>query len=336
MRVLIAGGQGFVGLNIAEQLLAQGHAVALFGPNSAPSSFKSGLKDLSGELIIMDGDVSQAADLEHAFVTFKPDRVVNAAAITAGLDREKSSARRIFEVNLFGTIEVLEACIRHKIPRMVQLSTGSVFGEQGRSSAWLDEGSSPALPESLYGISKFAAERTCIRYATKRGLDVTTLRLGTVFGRWEYDTGVRDTLSIPLQLLKSAYAGEAAVLLRECADDWVYSVDVAQGVLAALNIQFNASPLYHLSAGRRWDIAHWCEMMSSAFPGFVYELVDDQTRCTIGRTSSPTRSPMNIERIQSDLGYKPAFSPEAAFIDFIRWGENHLGSNICKKGPPDE
>ena len=215
MRVLIAGGQGFVGLNLAEQLLTQGHAVALFGPNSAPSSFKSSLEDLPGELMIMDGDVSQVADLEHAFVTFKPDRVVNAAAITAGLDREKLSARRIFEVNLLGTVELLEACLRHKVSRVVQLSTGSVFGEQGRSSAWLDEGSSPALPESLYGISKFAAERTCIRYATKRGIDVTALRLGTVFGRWEYDTGLRDTLSIPLQLLRSAQAGQVPRVRRQ-------------------------------------------------------------------------------------------------------------------------
>ena len=323
MRALVAGGQGFVGLNIAEQLLTQGHAVALFGPNSAPSSFKSALKELPGELIIIEGDVSQATDLEHAFVTFKPDRVVNAAAITAGLDREKSSARRIFEVNLLGTIELLEACIRHQIPRIVQLSTGSVFGEQGRSSDWLDEGSSPALPESLYGISKFAAERTCIRYATKRGLEVTALRLGTVFGRWEYDTGLRDTLSIPLQLLRSAQAGQAAVLLRECADDWVYSIDVALGVIAALNTRFEPKPLYHLSAGRRWDIADWCQRMRTVFPDFVYELVDDPALCTIGRTSSPSRSPMKIERIQSDFGYQPAYLPNAAFVDFLKWGQTY-------------
>ena len=61
MHVLVAGGQGFVGLNIAEQLLTQGYTVALFGPNSAPPSFKNALKDLPGELILMDGDVSQAA-----------------------------------------------------------------------------------------------------------------------------------------------------------------------------------------------------------------------------------------------------------------------------------
>ena len=94
MRVLIAGGHGFVGLNIAEQLLAKGHAVALFGPDSAPAAFKETLKALPGELIIMDGDVSRANDLEYAFAAFTPDRVVNAAAITAGLERETTCSER--------------------------------------------------------------------------------------------------------------------------------------------------------------------------------------------------------------------------------------------------
>ena len=328
MRVLIAGGQGFVGLNIAEQLLKRGDTVALFGPDSAPLAFKTALSALPGELITMEGDVSKRDDLEHAFGGFKPDRVVNAAAITAGLDREKSAARRIFEVNLLGTVEVLEACLRHQLPRMVQLSTGSVFGQHGRQSEWLDEDSSSAMPESLYGISKFAAERTCVRYANKRGLSVTTLRLGTVFGRWEYETGVRDTLSIPLQLIKAAYTDEIAILLRNCADDWIYSTDVAKGVIGALDIGVNPRPLYHLSAGRRWDIANWCSMMSSTFPEFTYELVDEPTRCTIGRTSSPNRSPMKIEGIQSDFGYQPDFLHEAAFIDFTRWAEIYLRHHL--------
>lgn len=324
MRVLIAGGQGFVGLNLGQQLLSQGHPVGLFGPDTAPPAFKETLQQLPGELTLMEGDVSNADDIGHALTSFRPERVVNAAAITAGLDRERTSARRIIEVNLLGTIEVLEACLRHQIPRLVQLGTGSVFGQAGRWSDWLDEDSSAAMPESLYGISKFAAERACIRYATQRGLDVTTLRLGTVFGRWEYSTGVRDTLSIPLQLLKAAYAKEPAVVLRDCADDWVYSVDVARGIVAALCAIRVPRPLYHLSAGRRWDIARWCQLMARAFPDFQYEIVDDPSQCTIGKNASPKRSPMRIDRVQTDLGYEPAYQMEVAFADFLQWGESHL------------
>lgn len=324
MRVLIAGGQGFVGLNVAEQLLSKGHSVALFGPDTAPLAFKTALRTQPGQLVTLEGDVSCAEDLAHAFADFEPDRVVNAAAITAGLEREKSSARRIFEVNLLGTIELLEICLKQGVARLVQLGTGSVFGQAGRWTDWLEEESSAAMPESLYGISKFAAERSCIRYAAKRGLDVTTLRLGTVFGRWEYGTGVRDTLSIPLQLLMAARASQSAVLLRDCADDWVYSVDVAQGILAALDDSNKPKPLYHLSAGQPWDVARWCALMAKAFPGFGCQLVDDPGICTIGRNASPRRSPMKIDRIQRDLGYAPSYQMENAFSDFLEWGQAYL------------
>jgi len=324
MSVLIAGGWGFVGLNIAQQILSRNGRVILFGPDTAPPAFKAALQALPGHLEVVVGDVSRREDLDRALVELKPEYVVNAAAITAGPEREISSAHDIFRVNLLGTLELLEACLRHPVKRLVQLGTGSVFGQAGQWSESLDEQTSAAMPESLYGISKFAAERTCIRYATRRNLDVTVMRLGTVFGRWEYSTGVRDTLSIPLQLLEAAHRGEHAVLLRDCANDWVYSVDVAYGVLAALASKTQPQPLYHLSSGRRWDVGQWCEKLVAAFPAFSYERVDDKSLCTIGRNSSPQRSPMNIDRVTKDLGFEPKYLADAAFTDFVRWGDTYL------------
>lgn len=324
MKLLIAGGQGFVGLNLAEQVLSRHGQVILFGPASAPPAFMQALQALPGELHVVTGDIASAEDVHQVLTTFQPDHVVNAAAITAGASREITSAREIFRVNMSGTLELLEACLQHGVRRMVQLGTGSVFGEAGQWSEWLDEQTSAAMPESLYGISKFAAERTCIRYARQRGLDITVLRLGTVFGRWEYETGVRDTQSIPLQLLKAAFAGQHAVLYKDCADDWVYSLDVAQGILAALADSVRPAPLYHLSSGMPWDVAAWCQKLAESFAGFSYELSDDKSRCTIGRNASPKRSPMRIDRIKTDLGYAPHYLADAAFDDFVAWGMRYL------------
>jgi len=324
MKLLIAGGQGFVGLNLAEQVLKQHGQVVLFGPDSAAPAFLQALKSLPGKLHVVSGDISNPDDVSQALSRFKPDYVVNAAAITAGAQREITSARSIFKVNLLGTIELLEACLQHDITRLVQLGTGSVFGEAGQWSDWLDEKTSAAMPESLYGISKFAAERSCIRYAKQRGLDVTVLRLGTVFGRWEYDTGVRDTQSIPLQLLKAAQAAKHAVLYKDCADDWVYSIDVAQGILAALECNTRPEPLYHLSSGMRWDVAAWCQRLAEAFEGFSFELSDDKAHCTIGANATARRSPMCIDQIKNDLGYAPQYLADAAMNDFVVWGRQHL------------
>lgn len=319
MAVLITGGAGFVGLNVAEQLLKRGEEVVLFGPTAPPPLAITTLQREAGRLVIFMGDVSVAADLDAVLESHPINRVIHGAAITADLTREKRAARDIFTVNLLGTVEVLEASLRHRVRRVVQLGTGSIFGAAGRNSALLDEQTSPVLPESLYGISKFAAERTGLRYRQTRQLNLNIVRLGMVFGRWEYDTGVRDTLSMALQLLEVAEKGGEAVVHKDSADDWVYSVDVALGLVAILDLPDAPEPIYHLSAGIRWSVQAWCERLRERFSSFQFRLTERQDECTLGRNKAPRRSPMDIARIRRDTNYEPAYLLDRAFDDFLTW-----------------
>lgn len=319
MAVLITGGAGFVGLNVAEQLLGRGEDVVIFGPMAPPDAAVQALRRQPGRLDIAAGDVSVASDLDAVLRTHRIDRLVHGAAVTADLAREKRAARDIFTVNLLGTIEVLEAALRHDVRRVVQLGTGSIFGPAGKTDGMLDEQTSPALPETLYGISKFAAERTGLRYRQTRQLNLTVVRLGMVFGRWEYDTGVRDTLSMALQLLRVAEEGGSAIVHTGAADDWVYSVDVAHGVIAVLDLPATPDPVYHLSAGMRWSVPAWCQRLQQHFPRFTFRLSDKLEECTVARNKAAPRSPMDIGRIRRDAGYEPAYLLDRAFDDYIAW-----------------
>lgn len=319
MTVLITGGAGFVGLNAVEQLLSRGDEVVVFGPTPPPQAALAGLRELPGKMHVATGDVSVAADLDAVFAAHRIDRVIHAAAITADLAREQRAARDIITVNLLGTVEMLEAALRYKVGRFVQVGTGSIFGDAGEASAELDERDSPVLPVSLYGISKFAAERTGLRYRNSRSLNLTVVRLGNVFGRWEYDTGARDTLSLPLLLMPVAEAGGEAVLHTQSAYDWVYSVDVARGLVAVLDLPCSPEPIYHLSAGLRWSLDDWCARLQRRYPGFSYHMSDNIEDCTIGRNKPRMRSPMSIARICRDTAYKPAWPPERAFEDYLAW-----------------
>jgi len=321
MAVLITGGAGFIGLNAAEQLLARGEAVVLFGPAPPPAVALTLLRQMPGRLHLALGDVSVAADIDAAFGAHAVDRIIHAAAITADLAREQRAAREIITVNLLGTVEILEAALRHKVSRVVQIGTGSIFGEAGQASAELDEQVSAVLPETLYGISKFAAERTGLRYRNTRALNLTVVRLGMVFGRWEYDTGVRDTLSMALQLLQVAEAGGEAVIHTEAANDWVYSVDVARGLVAVLDLAETPDPVYHLSAGLRWSLVDWCTRLRRRYPLFRFRMSTKLDECTLGRNKARMRSPMSIARIRRDALYAPAFPPDQAFDDFLAWRE---------------
>lgn len=321
MTVLITGGSGFVGLNLAQHLLEAGEDVVLFGPAPPPETARQALAGLRGRLSVALGDVRVAADLDAAIEGLAVDRLVHGAAITADLERERRAARDIFEVNTLGTVQVLEAALRHGLRRTVQLGTGSIFGAAARAAPELDERETAPLPESLYGISKYAAERTALRYRETRGLNVSVARLGMVFGPWEYDTGVRDTSSLPLQLLLAARAGTEAVYARDAGDDWVYARDVARGLAALLDLAHSPEPVYHLSAGMRWPIDAWCACLQRHYPGFRFRASDVRGECTVGRDKPPARAPMRIDRLRRDADYAPAYLIERSVEDFVAWRE---------------
>jgi len=319
MATLITGGAGFVGINVAGALADRGDSVVLFGPAPPPPEALAWLRGKPGAVAMAMGDVTRAADLDTVIDRHAIDRVIHGAAITADIHREKRAARDIFTVNLLGTIEMLEAALRHKVRRVVQLGTGSIFGTAGRASPALDEQASPAMPETMYGISKYAAERTALRYRDTRDLNLTVVRLGTVFGPWEYDTGARDTLSVPLQLLGVAERGETAVVNASAGGDWIYVTDVARGLIAMLDLPTSPDPVYHLSAGMVWSIEDWCERLKGHFPRFCYRLTDRADECTVGRNNAAPRSPMLIERMRRDTGYTPDYLAERAFADYAAW-----------------
>ena len=327
MAILITGGTGFVGLNLTELLRARGESVVLFGPIAPPPAFLSAVAGNDHRIHIARGSVLVPEDLDHAIGDFQVDRIIHTAAITGDLNREKTGTRQMVEVNTIGTIEVLEAALRHNVRRVVQVGTGSIFGGAGTLTPWLDEATSPTRPDSVYGISKFAAERLGVRYRTTRGLNLTVVRLGMVFGRWEYHSETRDLQSIPLQLLRAARAGGKTLVYDTLGDDWVHCTDVARGLIATLDKEQTPRPIYHLSAGRQWDIRAWCEGLKRHYPAFDYEMSSDKKICSIGHNNAPKRSPMNITPMRTDMGYEPFYGADNALEDLVSWAREHL--------PPD-
>jgi len=319
MTTLITGGAGFVGLNIAERLLMSGQDVVIFDRSPQPTCLGLALDGLPGKLAWVTGSVTDLSDIIRAIKANQVTQVVHGAAITAGIIREATQASDIAAVNLLGTINVLDAAVRCELPRVVQLGTGSVYGPTVKREGMLDEERDQPKPESLYGITKYAAELTALRYRNTQNLNVTVARLGVVFGRYEYDTGVRDTLSAPLALAGMAQRGEHAKVFDGLPDDWVYATDVAVAIERLLQEAKTPSPVYHVSTGGVWSVSDWCERLESAFPGFSYELVKQQDQANVGKSTPSKRPPFSIDRITRETGYRPAYLAERAFEDYHRW-----------------
>lgn len=321
MSVLITGGTGFIGLNLAEALLARGERVALFGLDPPPPNAKPVFEKLPGKVVAVLGDVRDEAALDRIFREAEIDRVIHAAVVTAGAARERRDPRPILDTNILGTLAVLQAAQRHPVQRVVFLSSGSVYGTNAFGSEPLSEERTVPTPDNLYSISKFAAERTALRVKALSGLDVVAARLGTAFGRWERQTPFRDTMSAPYQTLVQAIEQPAQeiVLPRPGLRDWVYAPDVAQGILLLLDAPRLNHAVYNVGSGFRWSVEDWCRRLATRYPGLRHRLSNLAAECTVDLWGPMDRAPLSIDRLNQELGYRPRFDLDAAFTDLMAW-----------------
>ena len=320
MTVLITGGSGFIGLNLAEQLLARGETVVLYDIGPPPSSAALELARLPGKLAQVQGDVTDRDALGGVFARHGVDRVIHAAAITAGPERDAAEPRRIAEVNFIGTLNVLEAARAQGVGRFVQASTGAIYGAAGVGAAQpLDEERDRPVPESMYGITKYAAERACLRLAALWKMDVRVGRLASAYGRWEYESGLRDRLSPPTLIARLALAGAEAVFPPLGATDYIYAPDVARALIALLDTASPAHRLYQLGTGKPWALPEWCAALAAIDPAFRWRETARLEECNVLPLTPATRTAFSNRRLVDDMGYAPRYDVREAASDFMAW-----------------
>ena len=288
MKVLVTGASGFVGVNLVEALRARDHEVVEFSVDKG-------------------GDVTDTAKLQAAMRGV--DAVWHGAAITAGAEREKREAARIFEVNTLATLRALEAAAQAGVRRFIYPSSSAVYGETaftGQGPVLEDE---PLRPFNLYGISKVAAERAVLHLGPALGVEVAAGRINAVFGPGERDTGLRDTLSPHLQMIGMRREGREAVLARGAERDWIYAPDVADAFVRMLEAEKLPPMAMNITQGALWPL----ETMARAL-GVRWRY--GETNLGYGGPIDRPRRPLSGKRIQELLGWSPAHTPEAACSDY--------------------
>lgn len=323
MSTFITGACGFVGLALAEHLMNKGEDVIGFDRAPLPPAASKAFDSLPGRFTMAVGDVRDADALRQAMALHRPQRLVTLAAITADAGRERATPGAIFDVNVGGVIAALTSAADCGVERVLHASSGSVYGASGNAAAALHEDRTPLRPEGLYGISKQAAEGAALRLAALHGLDLVVGRLGTCFGPWEADTGVRDTLSAPLQVLRLAERGEAAVLARDSRRDWLYVRDAAAGLVALLDRPTLPHAIYNVAAGFMGSMSDWCEAMAARHPVFRWHVADEGEAANVDYYAPYDRASMDIDRLRADTGFVPRFDLAAAAADFLAWREGH-------------
>jgi len=325
VKVLVFGGAGFVGLNIVEALLGGGHEVIAFDRSPMPSDAMRTFAALPGRLEAVAGDVMDRDSVTEAI---RPglDAIVLGSAITADAARDATDPETILSVNLMAQILILERARDVGAGRIVNLSSGIVYGGVGERESVLTE-ETGVDPIGLYAISKYATERVGTRLAHLWEIDHVNLRLSSVFGPWELATQVRDTLSPQRQMASLLGTGRPALLARPGWRDWVYAPDVAEAVIRLIAAPRMASRLFNISAPGRWPALEWGRRLGALDPDFVCRLVEPGEAPTIQLHAPIDRAPLSTDRMRDELGWAARFGMKDSADHFVAWWRQH-GSTV--------
>lgn len=178
MRFLVTGGAGFIGSHISQRLLSEGHFVRVLDNFSSGKeenlSFAAGAPKGSFELV--RGDIRDKATCDSAAASV--DYVLHQAALRS-VPKSMKEPESYNDVNIGGTLNILQSCAKNKVKRMVFASSSSVYGDVTRFPE--REDFYPALI-SPYALSKLAGEYYCRIFSEHFGVETVCLRYFNVFG----------------------------------------------------------------------------------------------------------------------------------------------------------
>ncbi len=303
MKILITGGAGFIGSNIADAYLAAGHEV--FVVDDLSSGF---IENLSPKAKFFQMDIRDPK-IERIFEENKFD-VMNHLA--AQMDVRRSVADPVFDatVNVVGTLNLLENCKRHGVGKVVFSSTGgAIYGEQDYFPA--DE-NHPTRPLSPYGIAKLAVEKYLFYYNAIHGLDYVVLRYANVYGPRQNPHGEAGVVAIfTSKLLK----GEEPVINGDGKQtrDYTFVGDVVRANVLALD--YKKSDIFNVGTGIETDVNVLFRRLREAAGSSAQE------KHGPAKAGEQMRSVIDYSKAKKILGWEPKVSLEDGLemtVNFFR------------------
>jgi UDP-glucose 4-epimerase len=226
LRILVTGGAGFIGSHVTDRFVALGHEVAVL------DNLSTGRREfVNPKARLFVTDLTDAAGLERAVAEFRPEVVDHHAA---QIDVRHSVTDPVHDArtNILGGIELLQACRRHGVRKVVYASTGGALYGEGRVLPATED--HPVNPEAPYGASKHTLEHYLYIWRLLHGLDYTVLRYPNVYGPRQNPHGEAGVNAIFIGLM---LRGERPRIFGtgEQVRDYLYVEDVVEANVRALD-----------------------------------------------------------------------------------------------------
>lgn len=267
-RILVTGGAGFIGSHLVKRLLNEGYCVTVLDNYS--SGRKERIKDFFGnkKFNSIHGDVRNANDVNKSLKNI--DIVFHLAAVVdVSLSIKKPEL--VNDVNLNGTLNLLEGSFKNKLNRFIYISTCAVYGEANQLP--INE-EFPTNPISPYGVSKLSAEHYCRIYRQIYGISTTSLRLFNVYGSGQKNGDYNNVMS---NFIQKVIEGKSPIIYGDGKQtrDFIHVNDVVEACLLSMKCQLPKYETINIGTGKSTSIEELAKIIIRTFyQGNEYDLLN--------------------------------------------------------------
>jgi UDP-glucuronate 4-epimerase len=313
---LVTGGAGFVGSHVAQSLLARGETVAVidnFNDYYDPAVKRRNIERLSpyDKFTLYEGDIRDVELVNRIYSEQGIQYVAHLAAM-AGVRASVEQTALYLDVNLIGTMNLLEAGKANHIKQFVFASTSSVYGKT--ENLPFIETDTADRPLAAYPASKRAAEMLAYTYNNLVDMNVTVLRFFNVYG----PAGRPDMM--PWRLMEATQTGELVKLFNggDIHRDWTYIDDTVRGVVAALDNPLGYEVI-NLGCGAPISLIEFVEIIEE-YSGKTINKVTVPTPL-----SDPPITYCNNNKARELLGFEPSVSVKEGLYNTWEWFRTYKG-----------
>ena len=312
-RVLVIGGAGLIGSHIVDELVHEPVAEIIIFDNftrGTKENLSVALTDPRVKIFDLGGDILQTDILDKAMEGV--DYVFHLSALW--LLHCHDYPRSAFKVNIEGTFNVLEACVKHNVKKLIYSSSASVYGDAVELPMKEDH---IYNNKTFYGATKIAGEHMCRSYYHRYGLDYAALRYMNVYGPRQDYKGTY--IAVIMKILDRLDQGLPPVVYGDGSQayDFIYVQDVAKANICALKSDATDA-FFNVGSGTQTSIKELAEMILKV-TGSKLEIQYEPAGQTFvtNRIGDPNAA-------INDMGFKYSIELEEGLRKLIDWRNNHI------------
>ena len=294
MKILVTGGGGFIGRNLTNRLIKDGHEVTITSTGSEP--IVAGIK----KVIYLGFDGIAWDQVWGKDVLFHQ----MANNDTMCVDREE-----MFRANVYGPMTLFYQCLRGGCKKFIYASSTAVYGS---GTVPYIEDFTPIKPLNIYGESKAEFDEFAMNFAKENNVQVIGLRYCNVYGPGEEQKGKR--MSMIGQMLRSMIDNNPPVLFYdgEQKRDWIYVDDVVEANILAMKKQQDGSSVYNLGSGNSWTFNN----IVSAINDILGKKISPKYIDCNFQEKYQNHTECDISKIKGELGFNPKFSLKSGIKNY--------------------